>query len=134
MARPQKCRCICSFPKTTCFEPAGGEAQESVILGYDEYETLRLLDYEKFSQEQCAKRMNVSRPTVTRMYEIARQKIADALVNGKRILISGGDVFLCPQMKPECKNVLHCCHRLKGMELENLEGESVALLADIIKT
>ena len=113
MARPQKCSCICSFPNTTCFEPMGGQAEESVTLGYDEYETIRLLDYEKFSQEQCAQRMNVSRPTVTRMYEIARQKIADALVNGKRILISGGDVFLCPKMKPECRNAAHCCHRVK---------------------
>ena len=117
MASPQKCRCICSFPDTTCFEPTGGETEESVTLGYDEYETIRLLDYEKFSQEQCAQRMNVSRPTVTRMYEIARQKVADALVNGKRILISGGDVFLCPKMKPECRNAAHCCHRLKeGLE------------------
>ena len=114
MARPQKCRCICSFPKTTCFGPMGQESAEDIVLGYDEYETLRLLDYEKFSQEQCAKRMNVSRPTVTRMYENARRKVADALVNGKQITISGGDVILCEKMKPECRNVEHCCHRLEG--------------------
>ena len=60
-------------------------------IGYDEYEVIRLLDYELLSQKQCADKMSISRSTVARMYEHARQQIADALVNGKRITISGGD-------------------------------------------
>ena len=82
MARPQKCRCICSFPDTTCFEPTGGETEESVTLGYDEYETIRLLDYEKFSQEQCAQRMNVSPVSYTHLDVYKRQ------------------VFMCPNVRP----------------------------------
>lgn len=35
-------------------------------------------------------RMNVSRTTVTAIYNSARKKMADALVNGKRLLIVGG--------------------------------------------
>lgn len=123
MARPQKRRCICSIPKTTCFEPvtppegqgrpAGGEeaAGERVNIGFDEYETLRLMDYEHFSQKQCAERMRVSRATVARMYENARGKVAEALVRGKGITIAGGDVAVCGAPRPECANEPHCCHR-----------------------
>lgn len=118
MARPQKCRCICSVPKTLEFEPRFPHATESVQLGLDEYETVRLLDYEKKSQAECAARMNISRTTVTRIYDIARGKIADALVNGKSIKIGGGDVVVCARMKPECANEIHCCHRIKGREEE----------------
>ncbi|MDD2954797.1 MAG: DUF134 domain-containing protein [Oscillospiraceae bacterium] len=116
MARPQKFRCICSKPATTRFEPAGEKAGEPVYLGYDEYETVRLLDYELFSQEQCARRMGVSRPTVTRMYDAARRKIAAALIDGRPLEISGGDVIVCPAMKAECKDMPHCCHRQRGEE------------------
>ncbi len=115
MARPQKCRYICSKPKVTRFFPDLEEAG-SVTVGYDEYEVIRLLDYAKLTQEECAKKMQVSRPTVTRMYEAARQKIADALVNGKQILIAGGDVLVCAALKPECAGEAHCCHRQTGME------------------
>lgn len=55
------------------------------MIGYDEFETVRLLDYEGYTQADCAKKMNVARTTVTRMYDNARRKIADALVNSKRL-------------------------------------------------
>ena len=57
MARPQKCRCICSLPSFNRFTPAAGAGKGEVLLGYDEYEVVRLLDYEGFSQERCAERM-----------------------------------------------------------------------------
>ncbi len=56
----------------------------------DEYETIRLIDYEKKTQEECAEAMGVSRATVTGIYETARHKIADALISGKRLRITGG--------------------------------------------
>ena len=90
IARPQKCRCICSPPRFLRFAPEG-TAKGTVVLGYDEYEVLRLLDYEGFSQAVCAQRMDVSRTTVTRMYESARKKVADAFVNGKNILMEPVD-------------------------------------------
>lgn len=111
MARPQKCRCICSIPKTLEFLPSGSSDSGSVTLGLDEYEVIRLLDREKKSQVQCAERMNVSRATVARIYDMARGKLADALVNGKRIRIRGGDVMICTERKPECADEPHCCHR-----------------------
>lgn len=110
LARPNKCRNICSMPRVTEFVPKGG-GEDSVVLGVDAFEVIRLLDYIHFTQEQCAARMNISRTTVTRIYEEARGKIAEAMVLGKRIVIEGGDVMVCRAMKPECRNELNCCHR-----------------------
>ena len=112
MARPVKCRCICSPPRTTQFLPAGGAGTgEGVTLGLDEYEVVRLLDYVHLSQQQCAEKMNISRTTVTRMYESARSKIARVLVRGEPLTIAGGDVVVCEAMRPECRGEPFCCHR-----------------------
>lgn len=76
------------------FKPFGlpGANIEKVVLQYDEYEAVRLLDYEGLLQEQAAEAMNVSRPTLTRIYESARKVIAGAFVEGKIIVIEGGNV------------------------------------------
>ena len=111
MPRPQKQRCICSLPRAGGFTPQGCEASGSVNLTYDEYEAIRLLDHVQMTQEQCAERMGISRPTVTRIYDEARRKVADMLVNSRNLTISGGDVYVCPAMRPECAGEEHCCHR-----------------------
>jgi len=64
---------------------------EPVILLFEEYESIRLSDYEGLTQEQSAVKMNVSRPTYTRIYEKARRSIAQAFVEGKAIFIEGGN-------------------------------------------
>jgi predicted DNA-binding protein (UPF0251 family) len=76
------------------FKPFGIPAKvlESISLLIDEYEAMRLLDYEGLTQEQAAEKMEVSRPTLTRIYEKARQTIAKAFVEGKMIVIEGGNV------------------------------------------
>lgn len=63
---------------------------EPVVLLYEEYEALRLADYENLTQEEAAIRMNVSRPTFTRIYDKARKNIAKSFIEGKAILIQGG--------------------------------------------
>jgi predicted DNA-binding protein (UPF0251 family) len=63
---------------------------EAVDLLYEEYEALRLADYENLTQEEAAKKMNISRPTFTRLYDKARKSIAKAFVEGKAIIIRGG--------------------------------------------
>jgi len=70
----------------------GRRAQE-VILHFEEYETIRLLDYRGMTQEEAAVYMQVSRPTLTRIYEDARQKVAKAFVEGRDIVVRGGDFF-----------------------------------------
>ena len=115
MARPPKQRCICSLPQVTGFTPQGCAADGTVELTYDEYEVIRLLDHKRMTQEQCAGRMGISRPTVTRIYDEARRKVADMLANGRTLTIGGGDVFVCPQMRPECEDEENCCHRNKEL-------------------
>ena len=111
MPRPQKQRCICSLPRAEVFTPLGCNASGSVNLTYDEYEVIRLLDHMQMTQEQCARRMGISRPTVTRIYYEARRKVADTLVNSRSLTISGGDVYVCPAPRPECAGEENCCHR-----------------------
>ncbi len=90
MPRPFRCRRIEQLPVYRSFSPDDITAAESVQMTVDEYEALRLLDNEDITQEACADRMNIARTTVTAIYDSARKKVADALVNGKRLLITGG--------------------------------------------
>ncbi len=94
MSRPQQNRRILSPPLMQGFKPFGIPRKdlETVVLKFDEYEAIRLLDYDGLMQEQAAIQMNVSRPTLTRIYENARKTIAKALVEGKMIVIEGGNV------------------------------------------
>lgn len=94
MSRPKQCRKIVSPPLMSGFKPFGAPRSmlEEVILHYDEYESIRLLDYKGLLQEEAAERMNVSRPTLTRIYTNARKTIAQAFVEGKMIVIEGGNV------------------------------------------
>ncbi len=101
MPRPRKCRRVCRMPDVCEFYPAG-ETADFVVLTVDEYETVRLIDREGFSQEQSAGYMNVARTTVQLIYDRARKKIADALVSGKGIRIEGGDYRLCDGQETEC--------------------------------
>lgn len=95
MPRPKRCRRICNEPKFAYFEPEGIKNPESVVLSVDEYEVIRLVDYEKLSHEQCAANMDISRTTVTEIYETARFKISDCIVNGKQLSIYGGNYRIC---------------------------------------
>ena len=104
MSRPPKCRRVAFMPGVTYFKPAGIPLRflGEVRLSIEEAEAVRLKDLEDLEQEQCAERMSISRPTFQRVLATARQKIADALLNGKAIRIEGGNFemapihFICP--------------------------------------
>ncbi len=93
MSRPFKCRRVAYMPGVTYFKPAGIPlgALEEVVLSLEEVEALRLKELEGLEQEQGAERMNISRPTFQRILASARQKVADAILNGKAIRIEGGN-------------------------------------------
>jgi len=76
-----------------CFKPCGIKAKEleEIFLFEDEAEALRLADYEGLYQEECAKRMEISRTTFVRIIENARKKIADAVLHQKTLKIKGED-------------------------------------------
>ena len=96
MPRPRKCRKVCCLPDNDGFVPVrGGEELTPIVLNVDEYESIRLIDREGFSQEQCGEYMRIARTTVQQIYAAARKKLADALVEGLPLRIEGGDFTLC---------------------------------------
>ncbi|WP_462318674.1 DUF134 domain-containing protein [Marinilabilia sp.] len=92
MPNQRRNRKIESPPSIEGFKPYGVRMKnlQKVILLFEEYEAIRLIDYEDLNQEEAAARMDISRPTFTRVYKKARKAIAQALVEGKAILIEGG--------------------------------------------
>lgn len=103
MPRPRKCRKVCKMPRATEFRPIGELPCESaVILTVDEYETIRLIDKQGFSQEECSVYMQVARTTVQTIYNSARKKLADVLVDGLPLRIEGGDYQLCDGKEKYC--------------------------------
>ena len=95
MARTKKPRIICALPKFLQFAPTNKPVCESVRLTFDEFESLRLHDLEHLNQEEVAKQMNVSRPTVTDMLSSAHEKVADALFSGKQIILEHDGCTVC---------------------------------------
>lgn len=85
---------------------------ESVALTYEGYESIKLVDYENLSQEEAALRMNISRPTLTRIYNKALKVIAKAFVEGKVIEIEGGSFHLDTDWY-RCRK---CSKLINGME------------------
>mgnify|MGYP001163090764 FL=1 len=97
MPRPVKRRRVCEPPRNARFGPLDGAPAESVVLTVDEYETIRLIDLLGLTQEECAGQMGVARTTVQALYEAARAKLADMLVNGRLLHVEGGPYELCPR-------------------------------------
>lgn len=95
MSRPQKCRRVCRLPRAQQFcpdIPFSGYVQ----LTIDEFETLRLIDKEGLTQQECATAMQIARATAQQIYAQARSKLATALVDGLGVRIQGGNYNLCP--------------------------------------
>ncbi|MCR5608371.1 MAG: DUF134 domain-containing protein [Lachnospiraceae bacterium] len=101
MPRPPKSRRICCYPDYWSFAPDQDAVNDTIIMTLDEFETIRLIDYQSKTQEQCALEMNVARTTVTSIYDTARKKLAKALVEGKRIILSGGNYTLSNTISDE---------------------------------
>ncbi len=122
MPRPRKCRKVCCLPRNLGFVPEQPCEEAPVLLTVDEYEALRLIDREGFSQEQCGSYMDIARATVQQIYTSARKKIADALVEGRAIRITGGDYRLCDGKESYCgcggcrKHRLSCNHTAQQKE------------------
>ncbi len=121
MPRPRKWRKVCCLPESNLFGPLNSPNLESeiTIMTVEEYETIRLIDLEGLMQEECADRMNVARTTVQRIYNDARKKLAEALVNGNVLKIEGGDYKLCE----ESKKLYGCgrCRRHRSAQNKTIE-------------
>jgi len=94
MARPKRIRRVTNPPHFKGFKPMGILTKNPpVVLNYEEYEAIRLNDFELFGQAEASQIMGVSRPTYTRIYESARRKVALAFVKGQPIVFEGGKVY-----------------------------------------
>ena len=109
MPRPRKWRKVCCLPDSSRFGPLDfpTSAENIVNMTVDEYESIRLIDLEGLTQEACANQMNISRTTVQGIYFEARKKIAMSLVDGKILLIEGGEYQLCNENAEGCRGN-HC--------------------------
>lgn len=123
MPRPKKWRKVCSMPINTRFAPVGKNfiPDEAVVMTVDEYEAIRLIDHEGFTQEECAGYMKIARTTVQQIYNDARKKLSVSLVEGKALLIKGGRYRLCDGKEEYCG----CggCRRHRRGRLEIGEGD-----------
>lgn len=94
MPRPKRIRKMTNPPHFKGFRPIGlPEENNPVIINYEEYESIRLSDFELYSHLEASRIMEISRPTYTRIYESARRKVAQAFVLGKVIVFEGGKVY-----------------------------------------
>lgn len=109
MARPEKSRKICYPPLMKGFKPYGISLCkiETVRLTFEEYESIRLVNYEMLHQDKAAELMEISRPTLTRVYNKALKIITKAFVEGKAIEIEGGNYELESEWY-RCRK----CHKL----------------------
>ncbi len=104
MARPKKWRKVCSLPATIEFTPidSHNSFRDSIVMSVDEYETIRLIDNENFSQKECSLYMKIARTTVQQIYFNARKKLARVLVEGLNLKIEGGEIVLCDGKESYC--------------------------------
>ena len=119
--RPRKCRKVCQLPRIQEFHPLGPPpCGPAVVLNVDEYEAIRLIDQQGLSQEECSAYMQVARTTVQMIYNSARKKLAEALVNGLPLRIEGGAYQLCDG----CRRHLHVCSQKILREEEEHENRN----------
>ena len=136
MARPEKKRNVLAPPAFNNFKPAGIQMSKlgSVTLTLDEYEALRLADYDKLEHSEAATAMEISRPTFTRLIAKARYKIAQLIVEGKVLQIEGGSVHFAQNIIVclDCKkiypgnftdNYKYSCPECGSNKFENLAEE-----------
>lgn len=109
MARPPKCRRVEFAPEFTYFKPAGipKTKLEELILNVEELEAIRLKDREGLEQVDCAERMHISRATFQRILVSARNKIAEAIIEGKAIKVEGGHYCFAKNKRFKCPACQH---------------------------
>jgi len=91
------------------FGPKDVEPEETIVLLHEEIEAIQLMNILNMYQEEAAQKMNVSRPTFTRILKNARRKIAMALIYGYNLKIhevkNDFYVAVCSSSKTELKKI-----------------------------
>lgn len=120
MPRPVTGRRVGCLLEQRIFKPAGIPAREleEVTLGLDGAEAIKLADLEGLYQDAAAQRMGVSRQTFGRIIEAARRSVADAIINGKRLRIEGGDIVV----RNEGERTMKIAVPVKGTDVDGHFG------------
>jgi len=94
MRRPYRKRRIHMPPRFGHFKPAGVPRRllKRIELTLDEYEAIRLADYDGLEHLEASEKMSISRSTFTRLIERARHKMAEVLIDGREMVIEGGNI------------------------------------------
>lgn len=89
MPRPKIPRKICGKPCSCSFKPSGMSLSnlERVELAADEFEALRLVDFQGMQQQVAAGEMEVSRQTLANILKSGRYKLLECLLDGKALVI-----------------------------------------------
>ncbi|MEZ4999382.1 MAG: DUF134 domain-containing protein [Bacteroidales bacterium] len=136
MPNRRRDRRITMPPRMEGFKPFGIPMRDldRVVLLMEEFEAIRLADYENLTQAEAAGKMNISRPTFTRLYDKARKSIARAFVEGKAIFIEGGtfvsddywyrclschETMVCMKPLENCRN----CDSSEIIQINKPQGE-----------
>ncbi|MBN1952789.1 MAG: DUF134 domain-containing protein [Bacteroidales bacterium] len=96
MPRRRRLRKVVAPPNFKGYRPygSGRNAVDYVELFYEEYEAIKLADYNLMNHEEASSLMGISRATFARIYESARRKIAQALVGSLEIRAVYGNAVL----------------------------------------
>lgn len=97
------------------FKPAGIPVSQlkTIHMNLDEFEALRLVDYEGLSQIEASDEMQVSRATIQRLLSKARQKTVDAILHNQILEVNN-----------EITNI-----RLKGENKYDIESMKQKIIA-----
>ena len=132
-------RKVLDLPVIKGFKPYGPDSGSSLLepvnLLYEEYEAIRLSDYDHLNHQQASEMMGVSRPTFTRIYASALQNMAKALVEGRSLSIEGGKVYFdsdwyeCEDChsnfnNPEKEKVLSCCPMCGSKRMKRFDSDN----------
>jgi hypothetical protein len=85
--RPLKEIVVDEFPEVKAVIPQPILSEEVVTLTIAEYEALRLVDLEGLNQDEAGELMAVSRGTIWRLLDSAREKLVQVLVSGKKMIV-----------------------------------------------
>jgi predicted DNA-binding protein (UPF0251 family) len=135
MPRPKRIRKVNNPPHFKGFMPIGLSNELPVVLNYEEYEAIRLSDFELSTQFEASLAMGASRPTFTRIYESARRKVAQAFFQGKPIIFEGGKVYFdsewytcntcgCWFNHPAKEEAVVCCSLCGSTSIAQYDGET----------
>ncbi len=93
MPRPIRLKTIRDLPQVLAFAASDEQNLEdkpSITLNLEEWECLRLVDYQGVDQEKAAKSLDISRQLLQMLLRSARQKVARALVEVLPLYIRDG--------------------------------------------